>query len=530
AVPDNGSLPADQYNQHDSVAWLGTSWGVLSGGQTLYLLANAGTGQWSALSSDGAPANTAYNMDRSVLWTGQRLLVRGGGYPVDGWLYRPDTDAWMLTPSENQPPGAGGASMVRVGASTAVWGSRYGETKGGSLWHDDTRTGPLTADLSLTTTLLSQSDYLAQISLVATNAGPEIATGVTLTLTADGPTLVDFENGQPCVRENEVVRCHLDALAPGESREVLARVQLGRGAGMYANASVTSTGPESDPDPTNNARTMSFPLVSISDAEVVEGDSGTKQLTFVATLSQAGTFPVTFDVGFNTGSATAGTDYDATPQPGITIPSGQLSKVISVPVYGDTTVEGTEVFWLKPVNFVASMLEFNANPKGTIVNDDGPVLSIGDASLVEGDSGITNMVFTVTLSQPSTEEVIFGGGYSNFLPGTATVGVDFDGYWSGFGMPPGTTTKQVTVPIRGDTRVEGNEYFYFVIEAGTDNATVGDGIATGTILDNEVPPALSIADVSVNEGDSGTKLMTFTVSMDRTSTAPVTFNATSANG
>jgi hypothetical protein len=526
AVPDNGSLPADPYNAHDSVVWLGTGWGVLSGGKALYRLANAGTGQWTALGSDGAPPYPADNNERSALWTGKNLLVWGNPYDTNGWLYRPDADTWMQPPREHQPDAASApAAMVRVGAATAVWGGSYGETTRGSFWLEDTRTGPLSTDLGLAASVAGPVEFFSTpLSLVVTNHGSQIATGVVVKLEVDEVTLSGFEEGQACETDNRDTTCYIDSLAPGESREVRISVD-----GRQAVASVQAT--EADPDPSNNARTLTFPTLTFADAEVVEGDSGTSQLVFVATLSEAGTFPVTFDVGFRTSpnGASPGVDFDATPQTGVTIPAGQLSKLVSVPVSGDTTIEQPERLELLISNVLGGELGWNEVPEGWIINDDGPLLNIGDASVVEGDSGTKNMVFTVTLSEPVDHEVYFSAGLSNLHPGT-TDADDYLGYTGGNGMPAGATSKQVAIAIKGDNLVEADEYFYFVIGTSADSgATVLDGIGKGTIL-NDDGPTLSIADAAITEGDSGTKQLTFTATLSQASPATTTFDAATVDG
>ena len=45
------------------------------------------------------------------------------------------------------------------------------------------------------------------------------------------------------------------------------------------------------------------------------------------------------------------------------------------------------------------------------------------------------------------------------------------------------------------------------------NATIGDGTAQGTITDDDPLPAISIGDVTVTEGNSGTRRATFTVTL-----------------
>ena len=60
------------------------------------------------------------------------------------------------------------------------------------------------------------------------------------------------------------------------------------------------------------------------------------------------------------------------------------------------------------------------------------------------------------------------------------------------------------------------------------NATIADGQGIGTILDDE--PRISINDVTVTEGNTGTRPITFTVSLSAAYDVPVTVHYATANG
>ena len=59
---------------------------------------------------------------------------------------------------------------------------------------------------------------------------------------------------------------------------------------------------------------------------------------------------------------------------------------------------------------------------------------------------------------------------------------------------------------------EANETFFLNL-AGPTNATLADGQGLGTITDNDPTPTLSINDVTVIEGNTGTVPATFTVTL-----------------
>lgn len=262
--------------------------------------------------------------------------------------------------------------------------------------------------------------------------------------------------------------------------------------------------------------------LTVHDASVSEGDSGTVMADVTVSLSVPSAAPVTFLAMASDGSAKAGSDYDALSFVPMTIPPGSTSAVISVPVHGDTTMEANETVqvWIQAPEG-ASIADSIGNL--TILNDD-TTLSIADTSVVEGNSGSKMANFTVSLAQPSVVPVTFDVATTD---GTAAAGSDYTATsLTGATIPPGSTSTQVSVPINGDTAIEGNETFKLVI-SNVAGAAVTDGTAVGTIRNDDTK--LSIADVSVIEGNSGSKLATFTVKLSNTSARAVTFNVATAN-
>jgi hypothetical protein len=113
------------------------------------------------------------------------------------------------------------------------------------------------------------------------------------------------------------------------------------------------------------------PAISIGDAIVTEGNSGTVNATFQVNLSAPSAQPVT--VSFSTGNrtASAGTDYVGNSGT-ITFDPGETTKTITVAVDGNTTLEFDKTF---VVNLTSASNAFIARGQavGTIVNDDGPL-------------------------------------------------------------------------------------------------------------------------------------------------------------
>jgi hypothetical protein len=131
--------------------------------------------------------------------------------------------------------------------------------------------------------------------------------------------------------------------------------------------------------------------------------------------------------------------------------------------------------------------------------------SVDNPSVQEGDSGTTQITFTVTGSNLP----LFGSdsiGYHT-QDGTATAGSDYvaaTGTASVSTTPVlgGSASTQVTVDVNGDTAAEHNETFKLVLDDGT--------TGTGTIQNDDLPH-ITINDPSVSEHDGSA---TFTISID----------------
>jgi hypothetical protein len=157
-----------------------------------------------------------------------------------------------------------------------------------------------------------------------------------------------------------------------------------------------------------------------------------------------------------------------------------------------------------------------------------PTLSINDATVTEGNSGTTNATFTVTLSATSTSAVTVKYDTAN---GTATAPSDYQAATGTLTFAAGETSKQITVLVNGDTTPESDETFAVNLSNPT-NATIGDGQGIGTIKNDDAaasPPGISINDVTVTEGDTGTTDAIFTVTLSAASSSTITVNFATAD-
>lgn len=239
--------------------------------------------------------------------------------------------------------------------------------------------------------------------------------------------------------------------------------------------------------------------LSVADATVREGDSGTRDLAFTVALSSAATSSVTVAYTTANGTATAGSDYTARSGT-LTFAAGETSKVVRVSVRGDETVEPGETLSLI-LSSASGATIARATATGGIVNDDAalPGIRIGDASFAEGNGGAPGRGrFTVTLSEASTAPITVDFATAN---GTATAGSDYVGKTGTLTFAAGETSKTIRVAAIGDSIAEANERFTVRLSNAV-GATIADGRGIGTIANDDVP-TLSIGDASVVEGNPG---------------------------
>ena len=154
-----------------------------------------------------------------------------------------------------------------------------------------------------------------------------------------------------------------------------------------------------------------------------------------------------------------------------------------------------------------------------------PSISVQDAVVAEGNAGTTPATFVVALSGPSSQTVTCSFATAN---GTATAGSDYVATTGALSFAPGETQKQVVVQVIGDTVDETQETFFLDI-SNVQNANVTSNRGTGFINDDD-GPSISINDVSITEGNSGTKLATFTLTLSGPSVEAIAIRATTADG
>ena len=221
-----------------------------------------------------------------------------------------------------------------------------------------------------------------------------------------------------------------------------------------------------------------------------EGDEGLKTLTMRYQIAFPANSTITGTYQTVDGTATAA-DNDYIPTQGqFVIDVGQTqSTPIQVQIVGDRKIEANESFTL-----VASQVAGGAAPPPltlTINNDDLPVVTVGGASVTEGNAGTTAMTFPVTLTTSAAIPV-----QASYVAqsGTAISGEDFQPAEGTITFAPGASAQNVIVNIIGDMSFEPAETFTLVVTPAGGQPVQ----ATGTINNDDTLAATRVTIISGN--------------------------------
>ncbi|MEQ1785539.1 MAG: Calx-beta domain-containing protein [Acidimicrobiales bacterium] len=229
---------------------------------------------------------------------------------------------------------------------------------------------------------------------------------------------------------------------------------------------------------TSNLDSSCTPIVrfgSASAATVVEGNSGTTNVTVNVKLDRQSSMPVSVFWSTLNGTAKA-LDYVGG-FGGLLFAPGETSKMVTVAVKGDVTVEDLETFTLNLSSPTNAVLGPAAVKPIDIINDDKSTMSVANVSVVEGASA----TFTVTLAHryylPVTVAVSSANGSATApsdyvaVPGGATVVI-----------PAGSTTGTISVATDVDGQTEPAQGFTLTFTST--GVTNSPRTAIGTIQAN----------------------------------------------
>ena len=265
------------------------------------------------------------------------------------------------------------------------------------------------------------------------------------------------------------------------------------------------------------------PVVSINDFVI---DEASKEASFVITLDRPSTSAVTMNYATQNGTAVAGADFVAKTG-SLSFAPGETAKTVKVTVTNDAVFENAEAFNLA-LSTLTNATTLDGIGTATIFENDAALVGNSRISMddVVVDESQTYADFLVRLDAPNTAAVTVNYATS---ANTAAFNSDYLHLTGSLMFAPGEMVKTVRVSLLGGTTAEAVESFQLVLSSPSANATIVDGSALATIIDNDAPsgtPVASITDAIVDEVD---QTATVTVILNKPSTSGVTFDVAGQN-
>ncbi len=281
---------------------------------------------------------------------------------------------------------------------------------------------------------------------------------------------------------------------------VLAIAIAGPAVSISSQAGTLPLGPEA-------GNTVQFDPTTYTTSETPGGSTVT--LTITATRFGNPTTSISVNYDTRNGSATVGTgDYVAAAGT-VTFGPGETQKTISITVLDDTTIEGTENFFVDLTNASnASISPSGQTATVTIADDDAGTSTIqfGSATFGAGEGdGTANLTvvrsgglgFTVSARYDTADQTARGGSDYAQTSGTVT-------------FAPGQFSKTISIPIFQDALVEDTEAFTVTLSSPSVNAAIGSPATTTVSIFDDDPPdnTTKLANISTRGSvESGNDVM-----------------------
>ena len=264
-------------------------------------------------------------------------------------------------------------------------------------------------------------------------------------------------------------------------------VTVNDGAGYTVGSSASGTVSVRDDD-------LPPPAVSIAAAAASVTEGGAASFTVSADRAPDADLTITLSVTEAAGSDHVTADDEGTAT--VTIAKDTTQASFSVATVDDAVDEpdgSVTVTVAAGAGYTVSSSPGDAATVAVSDNDAaaGPVLSVADATVTEGDWAEL-MPFAVRLSAAAAQRVRVRASTRVSSPVSARPKED---YWPQSELVtfyPGETEKTVWVYIYNDSHDEDPETFEVVL-SNADGATIGDGVAVGTIVNDDPMPAAWLA-------------------------------------
>ncbi len=231
------------------------------------------------------------------------------------------------------------------------------------------------------------------------------------------------------------------------------------------------------------------PSISINDVGITEGDSGSSNLVFTASISPAPVGSVSVDFVAAANTATSPSDFSPTTGT-VNFTNAVTTATISIPVIGDCTIESSpssETFFVNLSNATGGATISDAQGIGTISDNDvaiNAVISVTPSSANEGNSGTNTRNYSVTLT-PAMQCGDFNFNI-NTTGSSATTETDFGSLSLTSGsITQGNSLATGSFDVNGDTNFEANETVLLNLTGTGTNLSIGTNPATATIVNDD---------------------------------------------
>jgi hypothetical protein len=303
------------------------------------------------------------------------------------------------------------------------------------------------------------------------------------------------------------------------------------GGHFCAPASITPSGGgvvgSAAPPPTISVTDNDTATVTIANTtNSVEAGSVTGVMTITQSAVSATNTVIAYTV---TGTATSGADYTALSGT-VTIPAGQTTATIAIPIIDDAIVEGNETVIVTMNSLTGSAgvalgVAATRTATNTITDNDAATVTL--ANTTNGnEAGPVSGVMTLTQTAASGVNTVIA--YS--IAGTATSGTDYTALSGTVTIPAGSTTATITIPVIDDVVVEGNETVVITltsITSGSPGVTLGAAaniVATNTVADNDAPTVTIANTTNGNETGPVNGVMTVTMTAVRPTAVTLSYS------
>ena len=237
--------------------------------------------------------------------------------------------------------------------------------------------------------------------------------------------------------------------------------------------------------------------------------------TVTATLGAVSGLDVTVNLAFS-GTA-SGADYAASGV-SISIPAGSLTGSITLTGTADAIDEADETIIVDIASVTNATEATPQQVTATITDaDDTPAVTLSlTGSPMAEDGGVATV--TATLSGASSFDVTV----TLALSGSAILDTDYGISTQSIVITAGNLSGLATITAIQDSISEGDETVVVDIESVVNGTESGLQQVTATITDDDAVPTLSIGAGTLAEGDSGSAMMEFVVTLSGESASDVT--------